>query len=45
LLKFAYKAKISFEIERTPEGTVVAFLPWASNPWSDKVVYLEQDRV
>jgi len=38
-------AQISFEIERTPKGNVVVYLPGAPNPWSGSVVYLEESRV
>ena len=34
-----------FEIERTPAGDVVVYLPGAPNPWSGTVVFVEQSRV
>lgn len=37
--------QIAFEVERTPGGTVVVFLPGAPNPWSGSVAYLSEDRV
>lgn len=45
IARFDDNAQISFEIERTPEGTVVVYLPGAPNPWSGTVVHLEQSRV
>lgn len=45
IARFDDSAQISFEIERTPEGMVVVYLPGAPNPWSGTVVYLEQSRV
>lgn len=45
IARFDDNAQISFEIERTPEGSVVVYLPGAPNPWSGTVVYLESDRV
>lgn len=45
IARFDDTAQISFEIERTPEGVVVVYLPGAPNPWSGTVVYLEQSRV
>jgi uncharacterized membrane protein len=42
---FDDNAQISFEIERTPEGNVVVYLPGAPNPWSGTVIYLEPSRV
>ncbi len=45
IARFDDSAQISFEIERTPEGTVVVYLPGAPNPWSGTVVHLEQSRV
>jgi uncharacterized membrane protein len=37
--------QIAFEVERTPGGNVVVFLPGAPNPWSGSVVYVSEDRV
>jgi uncharacterized membrane protein len=37
--------QIAFEVERTPGGNVVVFLPGAPNPWSGSVVYVSADRV
>lgn len=37
--------QIAFEVERTPGGYVVVFLPGAPNPWSGSVVYVSEDRV
>jgi len=45
IARFDDNAQISFEIERTPEGSVVVYLPGAPNPWSGTVVYLEPGRV
>ena len=45
IARFDDTAQISFEIERTPDGNVVVYLPGAPNPWSGTVVYLEQSRV
>ena len=45
IARFDDSAQISFEIERTPEGTVVVYLPGAPNPWPGTVVHLEQSRV
>ncbi len=45
IARFDDSAQISFEIERTPDGNVVVYLPGAPNPWSGTVVYLEQSRV
>ncbi len=45
IARFDDNAQISFEIERTPEGSVVVYLPGAPNPWSGTVVYLDQSRV
>ncbi len=43
--RFDDNAQISFEIERTPDGQVVVYLPGAPNPWSGSVVLLDQERV
>jgi uncharacterized membrane protein len=45
IARFDDSAQISFEIERTPEGNVVVYLPGAPNPWSGTVVFLEPSRV
>lgn len=45
IARFDDNAQISFEIERTPDGNVVVYLPGAPNPWSGTVVYLESSRV
>ncbi len=45
IARFDDNAQISFEIERTPEGQVVVYLPGAPNPWSGSVVLLDQERV
>jgi uncharacterized membrane protein len=37
--------QIAFEVERTPGGNIVVFLPGAPNPWSGSVVYVSEDRV
>ena len=37
--------QIAFEVERTPGGYVVVFLPGAPNPWSGSVIYVSEDRV
>jgi uncharacterized membrane protein len=37
--------QIAFEVERTPGGNVVVYLPGAPNPWSGSVVYVTEDRV
>ncbi len=37
--------QIAFEVERTPGGNVVIFLPGAPNPWSGSVAYVSEDRV
>lgn len=37
--------QIAFEVERTPGGNVVVFLPGAPNPWSGSVVYVSEGRV
>lgn len=37
--------QIAFEVERTPGGNVVVFLPGAPNPWSGSVAYFSEDRV
>ncbi len=45
IARFDDNAQISFEIARTPAGTVVVYLPGAPNPWSGTVVFLEANRV
>lgn len=45
LSRFDDNAQISFEIERTPDGQVVVYLPGAPNPWSGSVVLLDPARV
>ena len=37
--------QIAFEVERTPKGNVVVYLPGAPNPWSGTVAYFTPDRV
>ncbi|MGI9520419.1 MAG: hypothetical protein ACR2PG_02110 [Hyphomicrobiaceae bacterium] len=37
--------QIAFEVEQTPMGFVVAYLPDAPNPWSGSVVYVAGERV
>ena len=45
IARFDDNAQISFEIERTPAGEVVVYLPGAPNPWSGSVVLLDSERV
>ena len=45
LARFDDYSQISFEIERTPRGNVVVYLPGAPNPWSGAVVYVEENRI
>jgi len=42
---FDDNAQIAFEVERTPTGNVVIYLPGAPNPWSGSVIYMEEKRV
>jgi len=43
--RFDDNAQIAFEVERTPSGQVVLYLPGAPNPWGGSVVYVGADRV
>ena len=45
IARFDDNAQISFEIERTPAGEVVVYLPGAPNPWSGSIVLLDSERV
>jgi uncharacterized membrane protein len=45
LARFDDYSQLSFEIERTPRGNVVVYLPGAPNPWSGAVVFVEENRV
>lgn len=45
LSRFDDNAQLSFEIERTPDGQVVVYLPGSPNPWSGSVVLLDEARV
>ena len=45
LARFDDNAMIAFEVERTPSGDVVVYLPGAPNPWSGSVAYMSPDRV
>jgi uncharacterized membrane protein len=37
--------QMAFEVERTPKGYVVVYLPGAPNPWSGTVAYFTPDRI
>ena len=45
LAHFDDSSQLAFEVERTPKGKVVVYLPGAPDPWSGSVVYLTEDRV
>ncbi len=45
LVKFDDLSQIAFEIERTPGGSVVCFLPDAPDPWSGSIVIVTKDQV
>jgi len=44
-VRFDDNAQIAFEVERLGDGSVVAYLPGAPNPWSGSVCIVEADRV
>ena len=44
-VKFDDSWQLAFEIERTPEGLVMLFLPGAPDPWSGSVCAVTEDRV
>lgn len=45
LVKFDDLSQIAFEIERTPSGSVVCFLPGSPDPWSGSIVIVTKDQV
>jgi uncharacterized membrane protein len=45
MVKFDECTQICFEVERSPEGNVVVFLPGAPDPWSGGVVTVSSKRV
>ena len=45
LVTFDDNAQVAFEVERTPEGKAIVYLPGAPNPWSGAVVQVEVERV
>ncbi|MEH6616811.1 MAG: DUF502 domain-containing protein [Porticoccus sp.] len=45
LVKFDECTQICFEVERSPEGNVVIFLPGAPDPWSGGVMTVSSKRV
>lgn len=38
-------SQLAFEVERTPKGRVVIYLPGCPDPWSGSVIYMTEDRV
>ena len=45
LVKFDECTQICFEVERSPEGTVVVYMPGAPDPWSGGVATVSSERV
>ncbi|NGX41935.1 MAG: hypothetical protein K940chlam7_00209 [Chlamydiae bacterium] len=45
LVKFDDLSQIAFEIERTPGGPVVCFLPGSPDPWSGSIAIVSENQV
>jgi uncharacterized membrane protein len=45
MVRGAASSRLAYEVERTPSGPVVVFMPDAPNPWSGSVQYVDPERV
>lgn len=45
ILKYDEYSQIAFEVSRNNDGVVVAYVPFAPNPWTGSVVYIRETRV